>query len=128
MSDTTTTGMGAAAYDAAVDSPTRRSFIAFPTNSRRELTPYTRREIIKKHRALEANCAFLTRVQDKYARQAVGTGIHFRFETEDLPFNDDARRDVENWWSNPDMYSVDSSTDGWTAKFHAAKSIISDGE
>jgi capsid protein len=127
MSDTTT-GMGAGAYDAAIDSPTRRSFVAFPTNSRRELTPFTRREIIKKHRALEANCSFLTRIQDKYARQAVGTGIHFRFETEDLAFNDNARRDVENWWSNPDLYSVDSSTDGWTAKALAAKAIISDGE
>lgn len=128
MATDTTTGQGSAAYDAANDSPNRRSFVAFPTNSRRELTPQTRREIVKKHRALEANCPFLTRIQEKYARQAVGTGIHFRFETEDMPFNDAARRDVESWWSNPDLYSVDSSTDGWTAKFIAAKTIIADGE
>lgn len=128
MATDSTTGLGSAAYDSANDSPNRRSFVAFPTNSRRELTPYTRREIVKKHRALEANCPFLTRIQDKCARQAVGTGIHFRFETEDMVFNDDARRDVENWWSNPDLYSVDSSTDGWTAKFLAAKTIIADGE
>lgn len=125
---TTSTGQGSAAYDAANDSPNRRSFVAFPTNSRRELTPQTRREIVKKHRALEANCPFLTRVQEKYARQAVGTGIHFRFETDDLAFNDAARRDVENWWSNPELYSVDASTDGWTAKSLAAKAIIADGE
>lgn len=127
MSDTTT-GMGAAAYDAAVDSPTRRSFIQFPVNSRRELTPYTRREVVKKHRALEANCAFLTRVIRKFARQAVGVGIHFRFETLDQAFNDAARRDVENWWNSKDAYSIDGSVDGWESKRLAAETIILDGE
>ena len=127
MSDITT-GMGAAAYDAAVDSPTRRSFIQFPVNSRRELTPYTRREVIKKHRALEANCAFLTRVIRKFARQAVGVGIHFRFETLDQAFNDAARRDVENWWNSKDAYSIDGSVDGWESKRLAAETIILDGE
>jgi capsid protein len=127
MSDITA-GMGAAAYDATTDSPTRRSFIAFPTNSRRELTPWTRREVIKKHRALEANCAFLTRIKSKFARQAIGTGIHFRFETEDQAFNDAARRDVETWWNNKDAYSIDGSVDGWESKRLAAETIILDGE
>lgn len=127
MADTDTTGQGMHAYDAANDSPARRGFIAFPRNSRRELNPYTRREIIRKGRALEANCSFLTRVIEKYARQAVGTGIHFRLETEDQAFNDAARRDVENWWSNPFAYSIDGSVDGWNAKYMAAKTIIQDG-
>ena len=71
MSETTTTDAGVSAYDAAKDSKTRSSFVMFPTNSRRELTPYTRREIVKKHRALEANCAFLTRLIRKSARHAI---------------------------------------------------------
>ena len=126
MSDTT--GQGAAAYDAATTSASRSSFINFPTNSRRELTPYTRREVIKKHRALEANCSFVTRMIRKFARHAVGSGIHFRCLSEDDVFNDAMRRDVEEWWNNAAVYSIDGSVDGWEAKLIAAESIILDGE
>lgn len=128
MSDTTTTGEGTSAYDAAKSSPTRSSFVAFPKNSRRELTPFTRREIVRKSRALEANCPVLTRVKSKYARMAIGTGIHFRFILEDQAWNDAAQRDVETWWNTKGLYSVDESVDGWEAKRLAAESIIIDGE
>jgi capsid protein len=130
MSDTdcTTTGRGTDAYDAATSSPTRSSFIAFPTNSRRELTPLTRIEIIKKHRALESNCAFLTRLIRKASRHAVGSGIHFRCLSEDDVFNDAMRRDVEEWWNNKDVYSLDGSVDGWEAKRLAAETMMLDGE
>ncbi|WP_395753334.1 phage portal protein [Prosthecobacter sp.] len=130
MSDATatTTGEGAAAYDAAKTSPTRSSFVAFPFNSRRELTPLTRREIVRKHRALEANCPFLTRVIRKSARHAVGSGIHFRCLSEDDVFNDAMRRDVEEWWNNPNVYSIDGSVDGWEAKRLAAEAMMLDGE
>jgi capsid protein len=127
MSDLTQ-GQGAAAYDAATTSASRSSFINFPTNSRRELTPYTRREVIKKHRALEANCSFVTRMIRKFARHAVGSGIHFRCLSEDDVFNDAMRRDVEEWWNNAAVYSIDGSVDGWEAKLIAAESIILDGE
>jgi capsid protein len=128
MSEAITTGEGAAAYDSAKSSPTRSNFLAFPTNSRRELTPLTRRQIVQKSRALEANLPFLTRVKMKYARMAVGTGIHFRFITEDVDFNDAAQRDVETWWNNKDLYSIDGSVDGWEAKRLAAETILIDGE
>ena len=78
MSEAITTGEGTAAYDAAKNSPTRSAFMYFPTNSRRELTPYTRREIVKKGRAFEANCAFATRIRQKFARHAVGSGARPR--------------------------------------------------
>ena len=124
----TTTGQGAAAYDAATTSASRSSFINFPTNSRRELTPYTRREVVKKHRALEANCSFVTRMIRKFARHAVGSGIHFRCLSEDDVFNDSMRRDVEEWWNNAAVYSIDGSVDGWEAPLIAAETIIIDGE
>ena len=127
MSDITQ-GQGAAAYDAATTSASRSSFINFPTNSRRELTPYTRREVVKKHRALEANCSFVTRMIRKFARHAVGSGVHFRCLSEDDVFNDAMRRDVEEWWNNPAVYSIDGSVDGWEAKLIAAETIILDGE
>lgn len=129
MSDTTnTTGSGVEAYDAAQNSRARSGFITFPTNSRRELTPLTRREIVKKHRALEANCSFLTRLIRKSARHAVGSGIHFRCLSEDDAFNDSMRRLVEEWWNNPAVYSIDASVDGWTAKLLAAETMMLDGE
>jgi capsid protein len=87
-----------------------------------------RREVIKKHRALEANCPFLTRVIRKFARHAVGSGIHFRCLSEDDVFNDAMRRDVEEWWNNKDVYSIDGSVDGWEAKRVAAETIMLDGE
>lgn len=128
MDSTGSTGAGINAYDAASDSRNRSSFISFPVNSRRELTPSVRREIVKKSRALEANCPFLTRIIRKFARHAVGSGIHFRILSEDEAFNDAARRDVEEWWNNPAVYSIDSSVDGWEAKRVAAETILLDGE
>lgn len=127
-SSTTAPGEGLGAYDAAKSSPARSALLLMPTNSRRELNSYTRREIIRKHRALEANCSFLTRLKSKYARQAIGTGIHFRFVTDDQDFNSDAQRDVETWWSNKAVYSIDESVDGWEAKRLAAEMILMDGE
>lgn len=124
----TTTGQGAEAYDAAKSSANRSAFVNFPTNSRSELTPYTRREVIRKHRALEANCSFVTRMIRKFARHAVGSGIHFRCLSEDDAFNDAMRRDVEEWWNNAAVYSIDGSVDGWEAKLIAAETIILDGE
>jgi len=123
-----TPGLGYSAYDAAVDSPNRSSFVAFPTNSRRELTPQTRREIIKKSRAAEANIPFLTRIVRKAARHAVGSGIHFRILSEDDEWNDLAQRDVEEWWNNKDVYSIDAGVDGWEAKRLAIENWLIDGE
>ena len=128
MSDINTTGEGTSAYDAAKNSPTRSSFVAFPTNSRRELTPLTRREIVKKWRAFEANCPFATRIIRKSARHAVGSGIHFACLSDDDEFNDAMRRDVEEWWNNKNVYSIDGSVDGWEAKRLAAETIMGDGE
>lgn len=128
MSDINTTGEGTSAYDAAKNSPTRSSFLAFPTNSRRELTPLTRREIVRKWRAFEANCPFATRIIRKSARHAVGSGIHFACLSDDDEFNDAMRRDVEEWWNNKNVYSIDGSVDGWEAKRLAAETIMGDGE
>ena len=128
MSEAITTGEGTAAYDAAKNSPTRSAFMYFPTNSRRELTPYTRREIVKKGRAFEANCAFATRIRQKFARHAVGSGIHFACLSNDDIFNEAMRRDVEQWWDNKDVYSIDGSMDGWESQRLAAEIMQGDGE
>jgi len=128
MSESIITGQGITAYDSATQSANRSSFVAFPQNSRLELTSSSRREIVRKARALEANCPFFTRIIRKYARHAVGSGIHFRITSDDEKFNDAGRRDVEEWWNNAAVYSVDGSVDGWNAKRLAVESMILDGE
>lgn len=120
--------LGVSAYDAANTSAARSSFVSFPTNSRKELTPQTRREIVKKSRAAESNIPAITRIIRKFARHAVGTGINFRVLTEDQQFNDECQREVEEWWNNPNVYSIDGSVDGWEAKRLAAETIMIDGE
>ena len=121
-------GLGVSAYEAANTSGARSGFLAFPSNSRQEVSPYARREIVRKSRAAEANIPALTRIIDKFARHAVGSGINFRMLTDDEGFNSDCQRDVEEWWNNPSVYSIDGSVDGWNAKLMAAKSIMLDGE
>jgi len=120
--------LGISAYDAANTSAARSSFVTFPTNSRKEITPQTRREVVKKSRAAEANIPALTRIVRKFARHAVGTGINFRVQTDEQEFNDECQRDVEEWWNNPAVYSIDGSVDGWEAKRLAAETIMIDGE
>ena len=120
--------LGVSAYDAANSSAARSSFVSFPTNSRKELTPQTRREIVKKSRAAESNIPAITRIVRKFARHAVGTGINFRVLTDEQEFNDECQRDVEEWWNNPAVYSIDGSVDGWEAKRLAAETIMIDGE
>jgi len=127
-SGSTGSGSGVGSYKSSQDSPARSSVLAFPTNSRRELTPLTRREIIRKSRALEGNCPKLTRIIRKFARHAVGNGIHFRFLTPDRAWNDEARRLVEEWWNNPSVYSTCGTIDGWEAKRLAVEHILLDGE
>jgi len=121
-------GAGVSAYEAANTSGARSGFLAFPSNSRQEVSPYARRDIVRKSRAAEANIPALTRIIDKFARHAVGSGINFRMLTDDEGFNSDCQRDVEEWWNNPSVYSIDGSVDGWNAKLMAAKSIMLDGE
>lgn len=120
--------VGVSAYDAATNSPTRSSFTAFPMNSRYEITASTRREIVRKSRAAEANIPAITRIVRKFARHAVGTGINFRLLTEDEKFNDECQREVEEWWNNPSVYSIDGSVDGWESKRLAAETMMVDGE
>lgn len=121
-------GGGVSAYEAANTSGARSGFVAFPSNSRQEVSPYARREIVRKSRAAEANIPALTRIIDKFARHAVGSGINFRVLTDDEGFNSDCQRHVEEWWNNALTYSIDGSVDGWNAKLMAAKSIMLDGE
>jgi capsid protein len=99
-------------YDAAQDNTTR-SLLLFPTNSRTELSSYTRARLQEKARALEANFTPITRIRAKFGRAVAGRGIFPVPVTADAEWNKAAKIFIERWASNPFLYSVDGSRDMW---------------
>ena len=99
-------------YDAAQDNTTR-SLLLFPTNSRTELSSYTRARLQEKARALEGNFTPITRIRAKFGRAVAGRGIFPVPVTADAEWNKAAKLFIERWASNPFLYSVDGSRDMW---------------
>jgi len=129
MSTTTqTTGQGVSGYDAAQNSPTRSGFIAFPTNSRQELNSYTRKELVRKARALEANLSVFGRILRKLSRHSVGAGIFPTARTQDLEWNAKADKLIDEVGSNPGTYSIDASRDLWEDQRLIVETMLLDGE
>jgi len=125
MDDHSTTISG---YDASQDSGARGTLI-FPTNSRVEHSRTTRRRLLEKNRALEANFAFATRLRSKFGRCVAGTGIFPNPVTRDLEWNAAAKDFFERWASNPDAYAIDGSRDLWEDQRLCAEELgAGDGE
>lgn len=115
-------------YDSAKET-TQRSTLIFPTNSRVEHRPITRRKLLEKNRALEANFAFATRLRSKFGRCVAGTGIFPNPVTSHIEWNKQAKALVERWGSNPDAYSIDGSRDLWEDQRLVAEELgAGDGE
>lgn len=128
MSTDNTIGQGVSGYDAATSSPTRTGFIAFPTNSRTELNSYTRKELVRKSRALEANLSVFGRILRKLSRHAVGAGIFPSSRTADLEWNAKADKLIDEVGSNPGTYSIDASRDLWEDQRLIVETLLLDGE
>lgn len=76
-------------YNAA-DTSTMRGYIYFPQlDTRRELTSYSRMEIIRRVRYLDANVGFAGRILSGLSRMVAGTGLMVRATTEDREWNAD---------------------------------------
>lgn len=123
-----TTGQGVSGYDAATSSPTRTGFVAFPTNSRVELSSYTRKELVRKSRALECNLPVFGRILRKLSRHSVGAGIFPTARTQDLEWNAKADKLIDEVGSNAGTYSVDASRDLWEDQRLAVETMLLDGE
>lgn len=130
MSDTTTSTVsnGLTGYEGAMQSEARSSFLMFPTNARRELNRFTRRELVRKARALDANLGIFGRIKTKIGQHSVGRGIFPRPITRDKEWNDANRRRFEKWMSNSILYSVEETYDGWEDQRFCAETMIGDGE
>lgn len=119
---------GMSGYEGAQTTDVRDSFLAFPTNSRRELNSYTRREIQRKERALTANLPIYQRIKTKIGQHAVGRGIFVSPMTEDQEWNELNLERYQRRAENPFSYSIDSSRDLYEDQRIAAESLVGDGE
>jgi hypothetical protein len=135
MSDTTTVptvtvtpAEATTGYEGAQSSSIRTAFIAFPTNSRRELNSYTRTQFVRKVRALDANLPIVGRISRKIAQHSVGKGIFARPITTDSEWNTLNRKRFEERMQNPWLYSTDASRDLYEDQRLCVEGIVGDGE
>lgn len=114
------TGTG---YPGAESSKARNDFFSFPTNSRKELSAFTRKEIQRKFRALDAALGIYSRIKTKIGQHAVGKGVFPDPVTTDSDWNESNKARFENWASNPFTYSIDGSRDFWEDQRIAAETV-----
>jgi capsid protein len=121
-------GPASSGYDAANNSRTRSSMGTFPINSRKEITEFSRREIVRKCRAIDANLGFVGRIKSKASQHAVGKGVFARPCTLDEEFNQAVVNYTDGIFENPDVYSIDGTRDFYEDQRLAAEAMIDDGE
>src|ERR1700739_4576546 len=115
-------------YDGAQITDLRTAFFFFPWNSRREFASYTRKELVRKVRALDANLSIFGRIGRKIAQHSVGKGIFPRPITQDKEWNELNRKRFIKKASMPGSYSIDASRDLWEDQRIAAETLVLDGE
>lgn len=129
MSEATpTAGLGVSGYDSATRSPSRSSFVAFPTNAKTELKGSTRKEIVRNARALEANFPVVGYLRSFLATRAAGRGIFPTAKTQDAEWNLLADKFIDTIGSNANTYAIDGSRTLWEDQYFMAETVPGDGE
>ena len=119
---------GNTGYEGAQYSNQRTAFSNFPTNARREMNTYTRKELLRKRRALDANLGIFSRITGCIGQHSVGAGIFPRPLTRDKAWNTSNRKRFEKKSQNPILYSTEESYDFYEDQRHAAETMVGDGE
>jgi capsid protein len=84
-----------------------RSYVYFPElDTRREISSYTRLELLRKARFLYANHGIAKRVVNGLARMVAGTGLTPQASTSDKPWNAEAERYFTNATSSQFVFDV----------------------
>lgn len=115
-------------FEGAQMTGTRTAFLTFPTNSKREMASFSRMELLRKIRALDANLGIISRIKHTIRRRSVGRGIVLKPQTFDEEWNIENRKQFENWGSSAHIYSIDGSRDIWEDQAQAAENLVGDGE
>ncbi len=119
---------GGSFYDAAFDSASRSSFVAFPVVARREFTRTNRVNILKKVRALEANLGLISRMKSQVGKYAVGFGVFPFPQTKDAPWNEESRTKFMDWGNNPNVSDVAGAMTFWERQRFHAETIFAEAE
>ena len=115
-------------YDGANTSQARSSFLTFPLVARRELTPFTRREILRKTRAVEANLGLYRRIKTTVGKYSVGFGILPVPQTNSPEWNKESRQKFEDWGDNRSVCDVAGAMTLWERQRFHAETFFGDGE
>jgi capsid protein len=115
-------------YEGADSSGLRANFLTFPINVRREMSSYTRKELVRKQRALDANLGIFSRIHRKIGQHSVGMGIFPRPITKDPDWNAANRKRFEARASNALLYSAEETYDFWEDQRFVAEKLPGDGE
>lgn len=84
-----------------------RGYVYFPElDTRRELTSYTRTEILRRVRYLSANVGFARRVLHGIPRMVAGTGLMPRFRTSDKEWNELALKNFDDRVGSAAIYDL----------------------
>lgn len=114
-------------FDGASDSPQRSSIITFPLDSRMEIRPHERREMIKKHRSLRNNLGPVRGMIDITVRLAIGWGLQPMSKCPDRDF---VRRSSAYWKRNTKSQNFDVSAQDKEPSMQrlVLRETITDGE
>ena len=119
---------GQSGYEGAQFSGMRSAFLAFPTNVRRELNQFTRKELARKQRALDSNLGIFGRIKSKIGQHSIGKGCCARPITLDKEWNELNKKRFEARMSNELLYSASENFDFWEDQRFCAETMIGDGE
>lgn len=115
-------------YNAA-DQSTMRGFVYFPQlDTRRELTTYTRREILRRARYLDANVGFAGRIINGIARMVAGTGLMVRPATTDREWNRERRALYERRNGTAAAFDLGRRWDVYSSQRGALRCRYRDGD
>lgn len=112
----------------SVDGPTRTSTAAMPTDTRREITSFTRQQLLRKSRWLYNNMGLIRRFVKGTARYSVGSGILPIPMTPNQEFNDSVIKYIGDWADSPLLCDVRGKQTFWRMQRSALHGMFRDGE
>jgi lambda family phage portal protein len=115
-------------YEAANPSIQRTSFWSFPLQGRYEIDTWTRIEVLRKIRALEANCGIPGRIASQIGKYAVGKGIMPLPATTDAEWNKLRKESWEEWAMTPMLVDVTGAMDFYEMQKWIVENTFAEGE
>ncbi|MBC7366754.1 MAG: phage portal protein [Undibacterium sp.] len=121
-------GYGTNGHQGALNSRAR-GYVYFPQlDTRREITTYTRTELLRKARFLYANHGIAKRVVNGLARMVAGTGLAPQAATKDIPWNALAEKEFARRAESPFVFDVGGRYDFYKSQQALMRFRFRDGD